>query len=75
MAEPLETADLAGHTGPGCVHAKLTAIRAALVAWRNAAGNAAAFADLKSRLETACPGVTWTQAKILRALRRWAEET
>lgn len=74
MADPLDLADLDGHTGAGCAHVKLDAIRAALVAWRNAAATQTALANLKTRLETACPGVTWTNARILRALRVWIGE-
>ena len=74
MADPLDVSDLAGHTGAGCAHRKMDAIRVALVAWRNGTQATAAFANLKTRLEAACPGVDWTAARILRALRVWIGE-
>ena len=74
MADPLDASDLLAGTGPGCAHTRLATVLPALVAWRGAATTLTAFADLKTRLQAACPGVTWTNALVLKALRAWVEE-
>ncbi len=74
MALPLDTSDLAGHTGPGCAHVKEAAIRAALRTWATRPKFTAAVGDLRTLLEAACPGVTWTNARMLKAIRAWIEE-
>jgi hypothetical protein len=74
MADPLDLTDLDGHTGAGCAHDKERAVLQALRDWRTAPATVTALGNLKTALESACPGVTWTNAKILRALRRWVEE-
>ena len=74
MALPLDLEDLAGHTGPGCVHAKLSSVLQALRAWKDGPAFLAAGQDLKTKLEAACPGVIWNQNRIRRAIRLWIEE-
>lgn len=74
MADPLDVSDLAGHTGEGCAHVKQTRVLAALRAWKDLPATRTALANLKTALETACPGVTWTPERILKALRAWVGE-